>query len=249
MKNEIILWLSSAVIVFLIGYIKNVTDENYPVTGTFGIEGKKVSYKLDKICFDKTAYKNLIISDIKGVDAQILLLINGLQKNISYREIDRGLEAEIPISKLGEKIDYKLIINYKDKIFIIPKDGYINLTFWGNIPSPVRIFNFILMYGGMLLSIRSLLESFTKKVNLKKFVFIICTVYLTLVIIIFPLYNTYKLGAINHFVPPITSLLNPFLIITLCVWIIAAVLIFNKKYIRIVTVVAASATVLFYFLL
>jgi hypothetical protein len=43
MKNEIILWLSSLIIVFIIGYIKNVTDKDYPVTGTFGIEGKKVS--------------------------------------------------------------------------------------------------------------------------------------------------------------------------------------------------------------
>ena len=73
MKNEIILWLSSILIVFLIGYIKNVTDKDYPITGTFGIEGKKVSYKLDKVSFDKTSYKNIIISDIKGITGKLIL--------------------------------------------------------------------------------------------------------------------------------------------------------------------------------
>ena len=112
MKNEIILWISSIIIVFLIGYVKNVTNKDYPVTGTFGIEGKKVSYKLDKICFDKTSYKNLIISDIKGIEAQLLLQKNGQQKEIPYKEIERGLEAEIPISNPGEKVNYKIIISY-----------------------------------------------------------------------------------------------------------------------------------------
>ena len=64
MKNQIILWLSSLVLTFLIGYFKNVTDTNFPITGTFGIEGNKVSYKLDKVSYDKTVYKNIIISGI-----------------------------------------------------------------------------------------------------------------------------------------------------------------------------------------
>jgi len=249
MKNEIILWASSLIIVFLIGYIKNVTNKDYPVTGTFGIEGKKVSYKLDKICFDKTSYKNYIISDIKGIKAHLLIIKDGQQKNISYNEIDRGLEAEIPNSKPGEKINYRIIIGYKKDIFEIPKQDYITLTFWGSIPSPISILNFILLYGGLLMSIRSLLEAFTKKVNLKKFIFITCTLFITLIIIVYPLYNTYKLGAINHFVPPLSDLVNPLLTLILGVWIIAAVFIFNKKFIRTITTIAVCATFLIYFLL
>jgi hypothetical protein len=248
MKNEIILWLSSLIIVFIIGYIKNVTDKDYPVTGTFGIEGKKVSYKLDKVSFDKTSYKNIIISDIKGVEAKILFIEDGQRKNISYEVIDRGLKVEIPKLKPGKKIEYKVMINYNDKDFEIPKNGYVTLTFWGNIPAPISILNFILLYAGLLMSIRNLLESFTKVSNLKKFVFITCTLFIIFIIILYPLYNTYKLGAINHFVPPFSDLVNPLLTLILGVWIIAAVFIFNKKYIRTVTTLATCATVLVYFL-
>ena len=247
MKNEIILWIGSLIVLFLIGYVKSVTDKDYPVTGTFGIEGKKVSYKLDKICFDKTSYKNLIISDIKGIEARLLLQKNGQQKEIPYKEIDRGLAAEIPISNPGEKVNYKIIISYNDETFEIPKQGYISLTFWGNIPSPVSILNFILLYGGLLVSIRILFEAFTKKVHLKKFIFITCTLFITLIIIVYPLYNTYKLGAINHFVPAFGDLINPLLVLILCVWIITAVLIFNKKFIRTITTLAVFTTFLLYF--
>ena len=115
MKNQIILWLSSLIIVFLIGYAKNVTGKEYPITGTFGIEGKKVSYKLDKVSFDKEFYKNIIVSDIKGVGGKLIWLKNNVQYENEFKEIDRGLECEIPILKPGQKIKYKLILSYSDK--------------------------------------------------------------------------------------------------------------------------------------
>ena len=107
MKNEIILWLSSIVIVFLIGYVKNVTDKDYPITGTFGIEGKKVSYKLDKVSYDKSYYKNIIISDIKGLKGKLIWIQDDVQNESVFNEIDRGLECEIPKIKPGQKIKYK----------------------------------------------------------------------------------------------------------------------------------------------
>jgi hypothetical protein len=98
------------------------------------------------------------------------------------------------------------------------------------------------------MSVRCLLESLTKKSNLKKFAIITCTLFITLVTIVYPLYNTYKLGAINHFVPPFSDLVNPLLTAILFVWIIATILIFNKRYPETVTIAATAATVLIYFL-
>jgi len=249
MKNEIILWLSSLIILFIIGYLKNVTDKDYPVIGTFGIEGKKVSYKLDKVSYDINFYKNIIISDITGITAKVLMIKNDEQTEIPFREISRGLEVEIPKLKPGQMMRYKVIIIHKDQVIEIPKNEFVTLTFWGNIPKPVSILNFIFMYSWLLMSVRSLLEAFTKKINLKKFVFIICSLLLTLLTIIFPLYNSYKLGAINQFIPAFSDLVNPLLILILCVWILAAVLIFNKKYIRTITSFAAFMTIVIYFII
>jgi len=249
MKNQIILWLSSLVILFLIGYVKNVTSQDYPITGTFGIEGRKVSYKLDRVSFDKTSYKNIIISDIKGVQGKLIWSKNDVQYENEFKEIDRGLTAEIPNLEPGQQIKYKVILTHLDKHFEIPEKDFVTLTFWGNIPSPVNIINYILLYAGLLMSIRCVLELFDNNKNLKKFIVIVCIFFITLTILIHPLYNSYKFGAINKKIPNILELLEPFYLVIMLLWVICAVIIFNKKYVSIVTIFISSATILLYFLL
>jgi len=249
MKNEIILWLSSIVILFLIGYIKNVTDKDYPITSTFGIEGRKVSYKLDKVSFDKISYKNIIISDVKGITGKLIWIEGDEQKETSFKAIERGLECEITKLKPGQKIKYKVVINYKDQTFEIPKKDFVTLTFWGSIPSPVNILHFILLYGGMLMVVRSLLEIFNINKNSKRYALITCTIFITLVTIVAPLKSSYKLGTINNYVPPLTDLLEPVLLLILVIWIAGTILIFNKKFVRIVTIVIVAVTVALFFFL
>lgn len=248
MKNQIILWLSSLVVVFLIGYVKNITDKDYPITSTFGIEGKKVSYKLDKISYDKNSYKNIILSDIQGLEGKLIWIEDDVQYESVFNEIDRGLECEIPTLKPGQNIKYKVILNYLDKRYEIPEKDFVTLTFWGNIPSPVNIINFILLYGGLLMSIRCVLELFNKNKNLKKYILFVCIFFITLTILIHPLYNSYKLGAINKKIPNILELLEPFYLVIMLLWIIGAVFIFNKKFVSAVTVFISSTTILLYFL-
>jgi hypothetical protein len=249
MKNQIILWLSSLVVVFLIGYVKNITDKDYPITSTFGIEGKKVSYKLDKISYDKSSYKNIILSDIQGLEGKLIWFKEDVEHELVYKEIERGLECEIPTLKAGQNIKYKVILNYLDNRYEIPEKGFVTLTFLGNIPSPVNIINFVLLYGGLLMSIRCVLELFNKNKNLKKYIVIVCTMFMTLTLLIHPLYNSYKLGAINNYIPNVIELLEPLFLVITFLWVFGAVLIFNKKYINIVTIFISSATILIFFLL
>jgi hypothetical protein len=249
MKNDLILWISSLILVFLIGYLKNITDKNYPVTGTFGIEDKKVSYKLDKISYEKTSYKNIIISDINGLKGKLIWSKDSIQQVALYKEIEGGLECEIPQPKPGQKIYYKVVLTYKEKTFEIPQNSFIILTFWGNIPTGVKVLNFILLYGGLLLSFRCLLELFNKNKNLKKYALLNCTFFLTLTSLITPLRNSYKLGAINKYVPPIIDLLEPILLVILFIWVAGTIFLFYKKNTRLVTIIITLVTfILFFFL-
>lgn len=249
MKNEIILWLCSIVLVFIIGYTKNITDENYPIIGTFGIEGKKVSYTLDRISTNKTAYKNIIISDVDEIEGKIIWTLNGKYKETFYKKVQRGLECHIPRLNPGEKINYKVILTYKEKSYEIPKDGFTTLTFWGNIPSSVNTLNFIFLYGGFLMSMRCLLELFNKNKNLKKYAIIVCVLFITLVAIIYPLYNTYKLGVMNNYIPTVTELIELKLLVLLFLWIAGTILIFNNKYIRTITTSITAVTILLFIIL
>ena len=72
MKNKfVILWLASLIIVFLASYISNIFDADYPITSTIGIEGKKVSYRFEKISFGKDDYKFILRTDIKDLDGKL----------------------------------------------------------------------------------------------------------------------------------------------------------------------------------
>ncbi len=248
MKNQIILWISSLLILFVIGYIKNITDKNYPVTGTFGIEGYKVSYKLDKVSYDKAAYKNIILSDIKGVTGKIITHQNNEKNEIEMREIDRGLIGEIPVLKPGERINYKILLKHKNKTYELPQKDFADLTFWGSIPSAINSLHFILLYFGLLLAIRSATELFNQNNFLKKYSFITTILFLTLTILIHPLQNSYKLGAINNHVPPIIDLLDPIFIIISLVWVTGTILIFNNKFQKITTIIVTLTTILLFFL-
>lgn len=247
MKSEHILWLSSIILVFLIGYVKNVTDKDYPITGTFGIEGKKVSYKLDKISFDKTNYKNIIISDIPGIKGKLIWVKDGTLHEVSYTQVRSGLECEIPWLSPGQQINYKVVLTYEEKTFEIPQDGFTTLIFWGNIPSGVNWLTFIFLYGGLLMSFQCLLELFNNNKNLKKYAVITSTLFLTLTSIIIPLRNSYKLGAINNYVPPIFELLDPIFLVILFLWIAGTILLFHNKYTRSVVIMITSASIILFF--
>ncbi len=246
MKNQFILWFSALVITFLIGYIKTITNANYPVTSTFGIEGKKVSYKLDKIFYGNTSYKNIIISDIKNLKGKVAWVESGKLNQKRFTETDRGLECEIPALDPGEQIKYKILLFYNEKTYEIPKDDFITLTFWGKIPTAVNILYFIFLHGGLLLSIRCGLELFNNNKNLKKIAFITTTFFLILTIALSPLRNSYRIGAINNFVPPIFELFEPLLIIITLSWITGTIFLFIKKYYLSVTIFLLIATALLF---
>ena len=78
MKKEIIiLWLASFVIVFLAVYISNIIDEDYPITSTFGIDGKKVSYRFEKVHYGKDDYKIIIRTDVTDLTGKLFWKSNG----------------------------------------------------------------------------------------------------------------------------------------------------------------------------
>ena len=62
-KNRIILWAASLIITFLTIYLSNLLDKNYPITGTFGIEGKKLSYLFEKVHYGSEDISILIRTD------------------------------------------------------------------------------------------------------------------------------------------------------------------------------------------
>jgi hypothetical protein len=249
MKQQLILWISSIVLTFLIGYTKNVTDKNYPVTGTFGIEGQKVSYKLDKLHYGKEPYKLIVLSELEDLRGRCIWEYAGESTIVPLIKSKDSYYAEIPSRKPLEKIFYKIIINYEDREYKIPANSKVQLMFYGQVPLGVNFLHFMLLYGGILLAIRTTLEVFNKNKMIRKYAVITTSFFILLTAMINPLRNSYKLGAINNYIPEISEIIEPMLIVLLFIWITGTVIIFSKRLTVFTAVILFLTTIVLFFVL
>ena len=87
----------------------------------------------------------------------------------------------------------------------MPDNQKVTLTFFGKIPVAINILEFLLLYLGLILAVRTGLEYFNNGKNSKKLGVFTVVFFLTLIALINPLYLTYKYGFINTSIPPINK--------------------------------------------
>lgn len=230
-KNSFILWAASLLIVFLAGYISQITDENYPVTATFGIEGKKVSYRFEKVHYGKSDFKIIIRPDIENLNGNLFWKLANEKEWKSTALIDSNLVliGKIPAQKPKEKILYYVELQYKNQKYLVPSNRKIELTFYGKIPIVIEVLKYLLLYAGMILALRTGLEYFNQNKSAKKFGVLTVINFLILAVLINPLYLTYKYGYMNTSIPSITNLFPLGMLILLILWIFTVVLLFIAK--------------------
>jgi len=247
-KNIIILWIASFVISFLTIYLSNLLDENYPVTGTFGIEGQKVSYRFEKVHYGKEDFSVVIRTDIDDVSGNLFwkntsdTIWSSTKLNIS----DLSLKGKFKSLKPNQITQYYVELNYKDKKYLLPDNQKIDLTFYGKIPVALNVMQFLLLYLGLLLAVRTGLEYFNNSEKSKKLGVLIVIVFLTLTALVNPLYLTYKFGYMNSIVPAINKLFPvSYLLITL-LWIVSLIQIFKSKKLKVTSLVSAIITIVIF---
>lgn len=246
MKESIILWLSSLIIVFLLSYFKSVFGEYYPVTGTFSIDGQKVSYKLDKIEFGDS-YKLLIRTDYEDLKGQVIVNSDKVNNyTIELKKNDKILFTEISKKIVGSNFSYSLILKGKNKVYRIPLEGETKFTFFGKIPQMLNWLYVLFLYSGLILIIRSGLEQFKTNRRTKKFLVITSIVLLTFLMMINPLYLSYKYEYINRSIPPIQNLFPISLLIITILWIGITVFVFLSKRDKTIVLITSIICLLIY---
>ena len=209
MKKEIIiLWLASFVIVFLAVYISNILDEDYPITSTFGIEGKKVSYRFEKVHYGNGDYNVIIRTDVADLAGKLFWKgeTDSDWQSKEFKKSDMILSGSIPALEPTEKINYYIELYHRDKKYFLPDNQKVTLTYFGKIPLFINVIEHFLLYLGLVLAVRTGLEFFNNGAKTKKFGFLTLILFLPHIVLINPLYLTYKYGFINSSIPPISKL-------------------------------------------
>lgn len=248
-KQNLILWIGSIVVVFVISYLNKITSAEYPVTGTIGIEGKKVSYRFQKIIYGNDDYTFEIRTDLDSLKGKYYYKSQSSDVWQTKPLISKDflLVGTLPYQKPETSLDYYAELNYKDSSILIPDNKFVNITYFGKIPIVIDVLRFILMYGGLVLAVRAGLESFSQNNKTKKFSVMFLIIFLTLNALIDPLYLTYKYGFINKTIPVIGRLFDPAKLMIFILWIITTVILFKGSKFKYTALVSAVLTLMIFF--
>lgn len=247
-KNNIVLWIASFVITFLTIFLSNLLDKDYPISGTFGIDKKKVSYRFEKVHYGKDDFEVIIRTDNDKVSGNLYWKIesDSIWNSTELKKSNLILRTKIKALKPLNKLAYYVELNHNNKKYLLPDNKKVELTFFGEIPVMAKLLCFLLLYLGLLLAIRTGLEYFNKAEKVKKFGFLVTIIFLTLTALINPLYLTYKFGYMNYEIPEISKLFPSEFVLLNLVWIVSLVLMFRTKMIKITPIVTAIITIIIF---
>lgn len=248
MKQSIILWISAIVITFLTGYFESVTNPAYPVSGTIGVNGYKVSYKFDKVHHGESAYHFFIRSDIKDLHGQLFWHTENqsawIIEDLQWK--NDKLYADIPNQKPGTVVKYRAKVEYEEKEYLIPGGEIVSMKFLGDVPAAIWGVIYFSLYGGLLLSIRTGLDYFNENDKIRKLALFMVFFFFAY-LVTFPLKTTYELGVINNRVPGFLELFSwqPVLLFLNAVFIMIGLFNFKEKKI---TALIGAVIMIFIFL-
>lgn len=252
MKQIIILWLGTAIITYLAGYLNSATGPYYPVTGTIGIEGEKVSFKFDRIIRTNEDYNIFIRSDKSDVKGELLWKKMNDKNDWNSVDIyeDSGiLTASIPAHPPLTKCEYKAVLKYNDKEYPLPADKKtVTILFLGEVPAAISILYFIFLYGGLLLAIRTGLDFFNENQKIKKLSLFTLIFFSMHALFMNPLKKSFEIGAVNKNVPDISAIFDLQSLLFLILWIAAVITFFKVKSPRKAVLFFAIVTLLIFLL-
>jgi len=249
MKQSIILWLGAFVITFLSGYLQSITSPYYPITGTIGVEGNKVSYKFDKVYRSKDEYRVIIRSDRKDLTGKLQWKKKG-EGELYETELKLTNEiffAEIPKQLALTKIEYRVILSYQNKSYFLPKENFwVKLEFLGKVSLMIMFMYNLTLFGALLLSFRTALEFFNENEKIKKLTLFTVSTFFINTFVFGSLKRSYELDAIGKKILPISAMFSIESILIFLVWLTTMILIFNIGKYRIIVLVAGIITLIIF---
>ena len=250
MKQSLILWISAAMITFLAGYIQNRTSSTYPVSGTIGIDGQRVSYHFKKICNNKDDYFIMIRSDVENLKGVLKWRVMDEKQawQIDTLKISEGnLLAKIPKQPALTEVEYTIKLIHDNKEYFLPKKKINKIKFLGAVPSTINIHFYLTLFIGLLLALRAGLEIFNEKPRLRLYSIFTLISFFSCAMIFAPVKKAYEMGAIGKTVPPIDQLFEIWLIALLIIWILNLILVSYSRIPKNWVLVVSILTILLFY--
>ena len=248
MKQSLILWTGAFVISFLFGFANRLISPEYPVTGSFGINMKKVIYKFEKVYRGNDDYKIVLGTEVDSLNGNIMWRIKDSNSGwniVPMKFSGNTLTGDIPHQSPSTLIEYKVKVWKDSQTFYLPRNNKITMKYLSRVPSSIMGFYFFTLYLALFFSIRTGLDYFNENQKIKKLSLFTIMIWIANVIVFNPVKRSYELSTrIGSTVLPITDLFDIRHLDLLIIWILGIVLIFNLKNYKIWAAIISAATLI-----
>ncbi|MGB8319489.1 MAG: hypothetical protein WCE54_15250 [Ignavibacteriaceae bacterium] len=248
MKQTIILWTGAFVISFLFGFANRLISPEYPVTGSFGINMKKVIYKFEKVYRGNDNYKIVLGTEVDSLNGSIMWRVKDSNSgwNASPMKFSANtLTGVIPHQPPSTLVEYRVKVWKDSRTFYLPLNGKVIMKYLGSVPSSIMGFYFFTLYLALFFSVRTGLDYFNENQKIKKLSLFTIMIWIANVIVFNPVKRSYELSTrIGSTVLPITDLFDIRHLDLLIIWLLGIILIFNLKNYKIWAAIISGATLI-----
>ncbi|KAB2907154.1 MAG: hypothetical protein LC102_10080 [Ignavibacteriales bacterium] len=227
MSKNLLLWISAFVIVFLFTLVRPYIRGEQPVSGTIGIEGKKISYLFPREWEAGTDLKFLIRNDNPKVTGYYVINLPDGKK--VKKELTVGKEELIgvlPAAKPGESVDYTVFLKYDDKQTQIPYNTTLTTVFTGKVSLIIKIFYPLMLFILSLLAVRGGLEFFNEEGRYKLYTIFTAGAAVCLSFIIVPVRNLLLIAPPAGTIPPPGDMFTAETFFYSVLWVLVSILVF-----------------------
>lgn len=229
MNKNAILWGVSAAIVFVFGLAHSVLNQNYPISGTIGIEGKKITYLFPKTTQAGEPFSFLIRNDNPTVTGYFIYDTGkGEKKQVELKKEKELLTGTIPGLPPGSKINYSVFLRYGDKTTQVPYNTEVTTLVTGKTGIIIDTLYPFMLFLGLLLAMRGGLEYFNPNPKFRLYALMPTMIFICLGFFVIPVKNFLLLA------PPPGVILKPDQMFSLesifypLFWITITILVFFK---------------------
>ncbi len=248
-KQTAILWISAIILTYVFGYVHSVIDPNFPISGTIGIRGEKVTYKFDKIATNTGDYEIFIRTDLSGLTGFVEYrddLKKREWKKSEFIALVSGYKAKLEALPFNQSYQYKVFLYDGENEIQIPANSLLKIKFIGEVPITISIFFYILLFGGMIFTVRVGIEYFSGRNNHKKLLLSSVIFYFLFTFVAAPLTRLFEAGVYGSSSASLSEIFlfkDLFYFVFTCVGFLA---IFNSRKSKLVGLIYSLCMIGFY---
>jgi hypothetical protein len=248
MKRTLLLWIIAFVITILTAYYQRTTGPTHPVSGKVTISNETLKYYFERThAGDGNHPVNIVIG---GMSINGELLYKRFRTDEEWTRVQMTasgpvLSGELPHQPVAGKLVYQVVLKSGNETVMAPNEPII-IRFRDDVPWYILIPHIFVMFGALLLSMRTGLEFFNPEPALKKLT------YWTLGLLIFggmifgPLVQKFAFGDYWTGFPFGTDLTDNKTLIAVVGWIVAAIAINRSKKPKLWVLIAALIMLIVY---